>query len=98
MVAHRRIAAIDVGSNSIRLIVAEYDHHGAYKVIDDEKILTRLGRGLNDTGELDAVSLDRSIETIKRFKKIADGYSVNALRAVATSAVRRRLMPPPSST
>ncbi len=84
----RRLAAIDVGSNSIRLIVVEYDHNGAYKVIDDEKILTRLGSGLNDTGALDPDSIDRSVETVLRFKKIAEGYSVNHLRAVATSAIR----------
>src|SRR5690606_18589798 len=48
-----RIAAIDVGSNSIRLIVAEPDPEGGYRVLDDEKETARLGHGVGRSGRLD---------------------------------------------
>ncbi|GAB4545839.1 MAG: Ppx/GppA phosphatase family protein [Phycisphaerales bacterium] len=84
-----RIGAIDVGSNSIRLIVAQADEaYERYRVLDDEKIITRLGAGLSTTGRLDHESMEASILAIGRLKEIAEGYHVSILRAVATSAVR----------
>src|SRR5688572_11753445 len=47
-----RLAALDVGSNSIRLIVAEAQSDGSYRLLDDEKQVTRLGSGLAKTGKL----------------------------------------------
>ena len=47
----RRLAAIDIGTNSIRLIVAEANADGNYRLLDDEKETTRLGQGLENTGE-----------------------------------------------
>ncbi len=82
-----RMAAIDVGSNSIRLVVAQVLDDG-YRLLDDEKVITRLGRGLAQTGRLDAESVEASVMAIKRLKAIAEGYGVSRLRAVATSAVR----------
>lgn len=84
----RRIAAIDVGSNSIRLIVAEVTESGGYRVLDDEKEIARLGHGLEATGALDGANMRRSADAIARMKDIADGYGVRAIRAIATAAVR----------
>jgi exopolyphosphatase/guanosine-5'-triphosphate,3'-diphosphate pyrophosphatase len=86
---HRpRLAAIDVGSNSIRLIVAEVEEDGSYRVLDDERETTRLAAGLSHTGNLSPEAVARSIEAITRMKAIADGLRVRELRAIATSAVR----------
>ncbi len=86
---HRpRLAAIDVGSNSIRLIVAEVEDDGSYRVLDDERETTRLAAGLSQTGSLSPEAVAKSIEAIGRMKAIADGLRVRDLRAIATSAVR----------
>lgn len=84
----RRLAAIDVGSNSIRLIVAETTGSGSYRVIDDEKEIARLGHGLEETGALDPANIERSVDAIARMKDIASGYGVERIRAIATAAVR----------
>jgi exopolyphosphatase/guanosine-5'-triphosphate,3'-diphosphate pyrophosphatase len=84
----RRIAAIDVGTNSIRLTVAEVSGDGRYRILDDEKETTRLGRGLETTGEMTHEAMERSAQAIARMKKIADGYNVNVLRAIGTCAIR----------
>lgn len=84
----RRLAAIDVGTNSIRLVVAEAERSGSYRVLDDEKVTTRLGRGLSASGRLSDRAMEESAKAIARMKKITDGYQVDMLRAVATCAVR----------
>jgi len=88
MAAARRLAAIDVGSNSIRLVVAEVQDDGAYRVLDEERAMTRLGQGLLETGRLASETMGRTLEVIGKMKKIAAGFHVVDLRAVATSAVR----------
>lgn len=84
----RRIAALDIGSNSIRLIIAEVLPDRSYRVIDDEKIIARLGHGLAEFGRLDDERMAAAVEGIVRLKSIADGFAVERMRAVATSAVR----------
>ncbi len=84
----RRLAAIDVGTNSIRLLVAEAHPDGSYRVLDDEKEITRLGRGLGETGVMSAASMEHTVHAVERMKRIAMGYGVHAMRAVGTSACR----------
>lgn len=83
-----RLAVIDVGSNSVRLLVAEVLSDGTYKVIDDERECTRLGQGLVATGALSAQAMLRTAETIARMRGISQGYGVSRLRVIGTSAVR----------
>src|SRR5262249_42480308 len=64
-----RIAAIDVGTNSIRLTVAEVSGDGRYRILDDEKETTRLGRGLQTSGMIDVEAMARSAQAIARMKK-----------------------------
>ena len=52
-----RLAAIDIGSNSIRLVVAEALQGGRYRILDEERESTRLGRCLASTGCLDEPSI-----------------------------------------
>jgi len=82
-----RLAAIDVGSNTIRLVVAEVEPDGTYRVIDEERELVRLARGLSKTGCLGEKPSRLAIETIGKMKEIADGLGAE-VRAIATSAVR----------
>ncbi|MCA9234455.1 MAG: Ppx/GppA family phosphatase [Planctomycetales bacterium] len=83
-----RLAAIDVGSNSIRLVVAEPQPGGRYRVLDEERETTRLARALADGGRLDEQSIEESLAALRRFKEIAEGLHVHRVRAIATCAVR----------
>ncbi len=83
-----RLAAIDIGSNTIRLVVAEVKTGGAYRILDDERESTRLARTLNSTGELDEEAIRDSLAALRRLRKITEGYQVEHLRTIATCAVR----------
>ena len=84
----QRLAAIDVGSNSIRLVVAETQRGGKYRIVDDEREATRLGRALVRSGRLDDEAVEQSIDALRRFKHITDGFNCERVRAIATCAVR----------
>jgi exopolyphosphatase/guanosine-5'-triphosphate,3'-diphosphate pyrophosphatase len=85
--AHR-LAAIDVGTNSIRLVVAEALREGNYRILTEEKDTARLGKDLATTGRLNAVAIERSLEALRRMKQIAAGYQVRELRVIGTCALR----------
>lgn len=82
-----RLAAIDIGTNTIRLVVVEVED-GAFRVLDEEREATRLGHGLYDTGRLGEEPMERSLEALGRMKAIAEGHRVSEIRAIATAAVR----------
>jgi exopolyphosphatase/guanosine-5'-triphosphate,3'-diphosphate pyrophosphatase len=84
----RRLAAIDVGTNSIRVIVAEAFADGQYRVLDDEKEIARIGTGMTETNRIDDASMERAVLAIDRQKRIAEGYGASYIRAVGTAAVR----------
>jgi len=88
-VSSNRLAAIDIGTNSIRSIVVETESSGKFRVLDDEKATVRLGEGLHETGMLSPLACERAMDALLRQKKIIDGYNVRAIEAVATSAVRK---------
>ncbi len=83
-----RLAAMDVGTNSIRLLVAEVHPDGTYRVLDDEREPIRLGRGLGASGMLEPMGIDRAADALARMARIAEGYGVHATRAIGTSACR----------
>ena len=83
-----RLAAIDIGSNSVRLLVAEALRGGTYRILDEEREPTRLGRSVSSEGRLDDESMDRTIAALGTFRQIAAGYQVTNLRTIATCAVR----------
>ena len=86
-----RLAAIDIGTNSIRLVVAEGLRDGKYRILDDEKDATRLGKNLSSTGRLDPTAVEASIQALRRMTQIAAGYQVREMRAIATCAVREAM-------
>lgn len=83
-----RIAAIDIGTNSIRCIVAEATREGKFKVLDDEKVTVRLGENLAQTGMISLEATERALDAVRRFQKLLAGLKVETVEAVATSAVR----------
>ncbi|MGB7211121.1 MAG: Ppx/GppA phosphatase family protein [Gemmatimonadales bacterium] len=86
--ARERLAAIDVGSNSIRLVVAEHDPVAGLSIIDEVKDQPRLARGLAATGVLDDLAMARALETLDRMREVCERRGVKRISAVATSAVR----------
>ncbi len=86
--APERLAAIDVGSNSIRLLVAEHDPQSGLHVIDEVKDQPRLATGLAATGRLDELAMARALIVLQRMREVAERRGVKRISAVATSAVR----------
>lgn len=83
-----RIAAIDIGTNSIHLIVANVHPHSRYEIIESSKEMVRLGRGGLTEGVLMDDAQDRAIVALQRMMKLAAAKKVDQVVAVATSAVR----------
>src|SRR5256714_4419450 len=84
----RRIAAIDIGSNSIRQIVADVSAEGGIQPVDEMKAAPRLASGLVDTGTLDEDAMTRAVEALSRMATLAKQLGAERIEAVATSAVR----------
>lgn len=83
-----RLAAIDIGTNSIRCIVVEVDQQGRYMVLDDEKATVRLGENLAASGAISPAAFARAVDAMSRIRKLIDGLKVTEVEVVATSAVR----------
>jgi exopolyphosphatase/guanosine-5'-triphosphate,3'-diphosphate pyrophosphatase len=82
-----RIAAIDVGTNSIHMVIVEQQKHG-YRVIDKEKDMVQLGRGSLQGRPLTDAAIERGVEALRRMAGIAERMKVGQIVAVATSAIR----------
>jgi exopolyphosphatase/guanosine-5'-triphosphate,3'-diphosphate pyrophosphatase len=81
-------AAIDLGTNSCRLLVATPVHDG-FRVIDSISRTVRLGEGLHRTGRLSDAAMDRAIDALHACQARLGRRSIDGLRAVATEACRR---------
>ncbi len=81
------IAAVDIGTNSFHLVVAQPTSDHRFEVIDREKEMVRLGSGSGDMKRLEPDAVERGVATLKRFRQIAESAGAS-LHAVATSAVR----------
>jgi exopolyphosphatase/guanosine-5'-triphosphate,3'-diphosphate pyrophosphatase len=84
-----RVAAIDCGTNSLRLLVADVDR-AARRLSDVDRRLeiVRLGQGVDATGRLAAEPLARTLRALRSYQQIITGASASAVRMVATSATR----------
>ncbi|ABA23137.1 Ppx/GppA phosphatase [Trichormus variabilis ATCC 29413] len=86
---HRIIAAIDMGTNSLHMVVVKIDPTlPAFSIVSREKETVRLGDRNITTGELKPQVMAKAIATLKRFQEAAKTANAEALIAVATSAVR----------
>ncbi len=83
-----RIAAIDVGSNSIHMVVAQVESDGRFRVLDRAKEMVRLGRRSLSSGRLSSEAMTVGLRTLAAFQTLAERQGVVRFNAVATSAVR----------
>jgi exopolyphosphatase / guanosine-5'-triphosphate,3'-diphosphate pyrophosphatase len=84
-----RIAVIDIGTNSTRLLIADVDPATpAVTEIDRRTTVTRLGQGVDHTGELQPAAIERVFTALTTYKKLIDDNNVDAITGVLTSAVR----------
>lgn len=82
-----RVAAIDVGTNSTRVLVAE-DQADGFRTLDRRMMITRLGQGVDRRRVLAPDALQRTFRTIAEYAAICGEYGVERLRVTGTSAVR----------
>jgi exopolyphosphatase/guanosine-5'-triphosphate,3'-diphosphate pyrophosphatase len=83
-----RLAAIDIGTNSVRLLVVDALGVDEYRTVDDEKVTTRLGAGLSGRGSLSDEAIRRTFEAVSHMKEIAEARGATRIAVVATSATR----------
>src|SRR6476661_4191445 len=83
-----RIAAIDIGTNSIHMIVVQVRSDLSFEVIDREKEMVRLGAGGLDGRALTPEAMHAALQVMSKFKRLADSHGVDEIIAVATSATR----------
>src|SRR5262245_63009630 len=83
-----RIAAIDIGTNSIHMIVVQIQPDLSFQVIDREKEMVRLGAGGLDGRALTQQSMHAALQVLSKFRRLAESHSVDEVIAVATSATR----------
>ncbi len=102
MTATERVAAIDVGTNSVRLLVGEPAGEPAdardterrdapaprLTTLDRRMTITRLGRGVDATGRLDPVAIERTVAVLAEYRGVLDQLGATRIRMTATSAAR----------
>jgi exopolyphosphatase / guanosine-5'-triphosphate,3'-diphosphate pyrophosphatase len=83
-----RIAAIDIGTNSVHMIVVRVRPDLSFEVVDREKAMVRLGAGGLDGRALTPEAMSAALQALSKFKRIAESHQVDEILAAATSATR----------
>ena len=87
------LAAIDIGTNTFRLLIAavrpsQREKSISFREIHSERIIPRLGKGLSENGLLQEKSMERGIDALRQFSKLIDEYKAEKVLSIATSALR----------
>jgi exopolyphosphatase/guanosine-5'-triphosphate,3'-diphosphate pyrophosphatase len=83
-----RVAVVDIGTNSTRLLVADVDGDGGLRELERESIVTRLGEGVDATGRLGDAPQARVFDVLRRYHEAIERHRCERRTAVLTSAVR----------
>ncbi|MEE9258770.1 MAG: Ppx/GppA phosphatase family protein [Nitrospinaceae bacterium] len=84
----KKIASIDIGSNTVRLLILESGPGGDFRIADSERVITRLGEGIDAGKGLQEKRMDETLAALCRFREKCRDHGDIAIHAVATSAVR----------
>lgn len=85
----KKIGIIDIGSNSIRLVIIQINKDNSFRVTDEIKESVRLGKDMTSDGGLNPFRIDKAIYTLSFFKKLCTIQNTSEILAVATEAVRK---------
>ncbi len=83
-----KYASVDVGTNTILLLIGEMDENGEIITIRDEHKLARLGENMGETGWISRKAEDRAVKVLENYRDICAQYNVEKIKAVGTSALR----------
>src|SRR3954468_16825925 len=83
-----RVAVVDIGTNSTRLYIADVQDGRIAADLERRTTVTRLGQGVDHTGELAPEARQRVLDTLAEYRRIIDAHDVDAVTGVLTSAVR----------
>lgn len=83
-----RIGIIDMGSNSIRLVIYEQTEQSAHRIIDECKVTARLSEKVNEDHNISIKDLDNIVDTLIQFKRLCEIHNTFSIRTVATAAIR----------
>jgi len=83
-----KLAAIDIGSNSIKLVVVQAETSDAFTVLAQEREVVRLGQETLVNGHINTAAVQRAITCLKRFRSVADANGAEKIAAIATATVR----------
>ncbi|WP_219463293.1 Ppx/GppA phosphatase family protein [Nonomuraea rhizosphaerae] len=83
-----RVAAIDCGTNSVRLLIADVGDQEEFTDVERRMEIVRLGQGVDRTGRLAPDALERTFGAMRSYRKLIDQHGATATRVVATSATR----------
>jgi exopolyphosphatase / guanosine-5'-triphosphate,3'-diphosphate pyrophosphatase len=83
-----RLAAIDIGTNSVHMIVVQVRPDASFEIIDREKEMVRLGTGGLDGRGLTEIAMDAALQALSKFHRLAESHQVDEVLAAATSATR----------
>jgi exopolyphosphatase / guanosine-5'-triphosphate,3'-diphosphate pyrophosphatase len=87
----KRFAAIDIGTNTILMTVADFSEDGTFRVVTDRAEIARLGEGVDRAHELSAAGVERALEVLRDYVHACHNFGVSEIAAVGTSALRDAL-------
>src|SRR5262245_13429382 len=83
-----RLAAIDIGTNSVHMIVVQVRPDFSFEVVDREKEMVRLGAGGLDGRKMTREAMSAALLALSKFERLAKSHQVDEILAAATSATR----------
>ncbi len=84
----RFVCAIDLGSNSFHMVIADVGERGSIKIMDQMREMVRLNAGLDSQGTLSGEAQDRALQCLRRFRQWLDNIPAHRIRAVGTNTLR----------
>ncbi len=84
----QNIAAIDIGSNAMRMVIGRVDYGGKLDTIENLRLPVRLGQDVFSSGQIGEETAQLAVDAFIRFRKVATDHGVEKIRAIATSAMR----------
>jgi len=86
--ASRRVAVVDMGTNTLKYSISEVEEDGTQQIIHAHADTVRIGAGIATTGRIDPQRIARALESLRFFEQVARVYQCEALLGVATAALR----------